>query len=226
MRIGSRSYSASNGNFVVHAGGGISADILGPSQVGVQAIDTLAFIMQLSGYSGLNPSLILPNQLPSVSLATTRTILSHPQLNLWGNFAGVVNSDSCGPLEPTALQITSPAPPSAVPGEAYSAASLASGGRGGYRWNITAGTLPAGFTYSNIGILAYTGNELSAIGAYPLTLRVTDVAGNSVGLGFHYAKRRLSHANDHLDDHALAGNQGKSLFICPLAATGGVSPLS
>ncbi|MBL8222077.1 MAG: putative Ig domain-containing protein, partial [Bryobacterales bacterium] len=74
--------------------------------------------------------------------------------------------------------ITTSALPNANPSVPYSQTLTASGGTAPYTWSITGGILPSGFTLSSQGVLSGTANQ-GQIGAYPITVQVTDAGGQS-----------------------------------------------
>ncbi|GGI05963.1 S8 family serine peptidase [Egicoccus halophilus] len=76
------------------------------------------------------------------------------------------------------LQVTTTAVPSARVRAAYRASLTASGGTGGYRWRVTAGTLPAGLKLSTTGIVS--GTPTTAATTRTVNVQVTDSGGRAV----------------------------------------------
>ncbi|MBL8174504.1 MAG: putative Ig domain-containing protein, partial [Bryobacterales bacterium] len=87
-------------------------------------------------------------------------------------FSIAISGTSGGPAIATASL------PNASPGVPYSQTLAATGGTTPYSWTITGGILPAGFSLSAQGVLTGTAAQ-GQIGAYPITVQVTDAGGQS-----------------------------------------------
>jgi hypothetical protein len=229
--IGGRGYSFVDGNFNISNGttaDSISSDVLASAQP-FPASNTLAFFMSVT-YDA-NPwsstAITLPTDLPPVSQATLKTFASRFGLNAWGSFSGVIEGESCGPLDPGLLSIPLQTLPPAAANTAYSPVTLISaGGRGAERWSLHSGTLPAGLTLSQAGVLASGSGGITAQpDTYTFTVQVQDVLGS-------IATRQLSllvnpdpNQPRILTEHAdLANAYPGQPYTDQLDATGGTTP--
>ena len=83
------------------------------------------------------------------------------------------------PVAGQPLQITTTSLQNASSGAPYSTTLAAKGGSGtGYKWSLSSGLLPSGFTLSSAGVLSSTGSPAAPPNAYGFTVQITDSAGN------------------------------------------------
>lgn len=72
------------------------------------------------------------------------------------------------------VTITPSALPAAIQGATYNQTLTASGGASPYAFSVSAGTLPAGLTFSSAGVLSGTATQT---GSFPITIKATDANG-------------------------------------------------
>jgi len=73
-----------------------------------------------------------------------------------------------------AITIAPASVPNATQYAAYSQTLTAGGGNGGYAWDLSAGSLPAGLSLSTAGVISGTTTIAATPGSYPFTARVVD----------------------------------------------------
>lgn len=113
--------------------------------------------------------------------------------------------------------ITTSSLPIAQSGQPYSATFTASGGAGGYKWSLLDGSLPAGVTLSQAGVLATTGMPAASSGPYPLTVQVIDSTGNSTAQSFTLTVTTLLQISTATLPNAVSGQA----YSTNLSARGG-----
>jgi probable HAF family extracellular repeat protein len=83
-------------------------------------------------------------------------------------------------LAVTSLEIATTSLPAVTSGQPYNATLAASGGSGhGYKWSLSSGELPEGFTLSSAGVLNATGSPAAPANTYSFTVQVTDSASHT-----------------------------------------------
>jgi hypothetical protein len=133
-----------------------------------------------------------------LSLSSNGTIAGTPtQASQGGPFTVEVKADgqtaeqpftiwaNAPPVVKGTLQITTPStqasPPNSSVGQPYSFTFAAKGGKGGYKWSIGSGKLPAGLTLSSGGVVS--GKPTKASMGPPFTVKVTS-GGQSAQTAF------------------------------------------
>jgi hypothetical protein len=132
------------------------------------------------GYAWSISSGALP---PNLTLNTSGTIVGTPSAPGTTSFTVQVKDSANATatkaftlvVNPPAISITTTTLPPAVEGTAYSQTLNATGGTGGFRWSLAAGSLPAGLTLDPSGRIAGTVTGGSAT----FTVAVQDSSGTS-----------------------------------------------
>jgi hypothetical protein len=148
------------------------------AKVGVAYSKSLAATGGTAPYSWSLSAGTLP---AGLSLSSAGVISGTPTTKGTSNFTARV-SDASNPAQSTttALSLTVAVPlkvataatmPGAKVGVAYSASLAAKGGTPPYSWSLAAGTLPAGLTLSNTGVISGTP---TTAGTFKITVKVTD----------------------------------------------------
>ena len=133
----------------------------------------------------------------------------------------VVQLDAAPKPKPQPLSISTTSLPAGTVGSAYSATLAASGGTSPYTWSITKGSLPAGLSFSNSGVVS--GTPSTAVNAQSLTFKVTDsthpAQNKSATFSLTISPRPLS-----VTTTSLPGGQTGTAYSANLAASGGTPP--
>lgn len=122
---------------------------------------------------------------------------------------------------PAALAITSSSLPNGAYGVPYSVALAATGGVAPYSWSLSSGTLPAGFTLSNLGVIAGTPTN-PPFGTFSFTVTVTDSESTPQS-----ASTSLSLFIDTpvaITTSSLPSGVASEAYSATLAASGGIAP--
>lgn len=164
---------------VEKVGGDIAQDGSTPAPVfasGAHTVTTAAFsppagsllVAMVAAKSGAG--------IPTMALSGSITLDWVPvvQSNGTGGFSGIYYVV----VPPLPLVVTT-AIPGGMTGQAYSFTMTAAAGTPGYTWAVTSGTLPPGLSLSSSGVLSGTP---TTTGVYPVTLTVTDTAGQTAAL--------------------------------------------
>ena len=139
--------------------------------------------------TGVNPHTMTLNE--TANLVVTGSASSNGQS---ATFTMTISSSTTATfMEESPIAITPPGQTGIASGLAYNGLFTATGGSGaGYTWCVQSGSncvesgspLPEGFILLSTGLLSSTGSPAATPGSYPLTVQVTDSAGNMQPQGF------------------------------------------
>jgi large repetitive protein len=107
-------------------------------------------------------------------------------------------------------------PPGNV-GESYAAQLEATGGTGGYTWNVTEGTLPGGLTLSPSGALSGTP---TTVGSSTFSVRVTDEAGATHSRALTIVIAEIEALSNGIAATGISGEQGSTRYYAIEVPTG------
>jgi hypothetical protein len=141
-----------------------------------------SFTLSAAGGAGSNTWSLTAGTLPAgLTLAANGTVGGTPTATGTSNITVQVRDSANATatkaltlvITPPTLVITTQNLPAAVQGSAYSQTLAATGGSGGYRWSLSAGSLPTGLTLESSGRISGTVTG----GSSTFTVEVTDTAG-------------------------------------------------